>query len=338
MIQTMPLSELQHGQHADFFAQLFKKERALTRQGRPYYSLEFRDARRNVAAVIWEGTPHELPCRDQWTVGRFYKIRGRFSETTLGGKIEISMLREVGDDGHEAGFDPLLCQPVSADDPQELFDELLNVIDQEITIPDLHQLVTTIYQTHRERLAGMPGAMRHHHAYAGGFLEHVYSVTRNVLYLLNTYRGLHASLRDTLTRELAIAGALLHDIGKLWELDEEVANTAYTIPGELIGHILLGRDLVRDTARELEVDGPWLLRLEHLVVSHQGGPDHGSPKSPMTWEANLVYWADQLDGNMFRLASAMEQEGDHGSFLPRSNPFGRRVFRGELPTESETSA
>lgn len=337
MIQVERLAELRHGQEADFFAQLFQKDLRLTRQGRPFFLLEFRDRTRNIAATIWEGSSHETACRDEWTVGHFYKIRGTFQETIHGGKIEIKRLRPVEDSDHESGFDPSACQPSSEADTRELFDSVLDLVDQEIDTPELHSLVTTILETNRERIETLPGALHHHHAYAGGFLEHIYSVTQNVLYLLNTYRGQHPSLREPITRQLTIAGALLHDIGKLRELDGEVANTAYTAPGELIGHIILGRDLVRDTARELgmDLDAQWLLRLEHLVLSHQGTTANGSPKSPMTWEANLIYWADELDGNIFRLAKAYEQQDDGAPFVPKSNPFGRRVYRGDLPSQSE---
>ena len=214
---------------------------------------------------------------------------------------------------------------------------MLDLIDREIQTTALHQLVTEIYQQNRARLEELPGALHHHHAYAGGFLEHVYSVTRNVLYLLDTYRGQHPSLNDPLTRHLAVAGGLLHDIGKLAELDGEVAHTAYTVSGELVGHIVLGRDLVRDMARALEIDEPWLVRLEHLILSHQGKFENGSPKSPMTWEANLVHWADELDGNVFRLAQAIQQEETADSFVPRTSSFGRKVYRAPVPVLSDSS-
>lgn len=338
MATVKQLGELQHGQSADFFAQLIKKDSATTRQGRPFFAVEFRDNRRNATSAIWEGSSHELACRDEWKVGQFYKIRGTFQETAYGAKIEILRIRAVEEADTDSGFNPLLCQPVAENDSGEMFDHLLDLVEREITTEDLKSLIIAIFEQNRERLESLPGAVHHHHAYAGGYLEHVYSVTRNVLYLIEMYRGQHPSLRDPLTQELALAGALLHDIGKLRELDEDAGNTAYTVAGELIGHIALGRDIIRDMAKELEIDAPWLVRLEHLIVSHQGTPQHGSPKSPMTWEANLVYWADELDGNIYRLAQTFEQAETNDVVIPNRNPFGRRVFRGELPLESESSA
>ena len=338
MATVKQLSELQHGQAGDFFAQLWTKQKAVTRQGRPYFALQFRDHRRTVASSIWEGSPLEEECRDTWKAGHFYKIRGSFQESRFGPQIEIQRLRPVEDEDTESGFDPLLCQPTSESDSAELFDRLLDLMERELETPDLRALVMTIFEQHRERLEAMPGAVHHHHAYAGGFLEHIDSVTRNVLFLLDTYRGEHPSLRDPLTRQLAIAGALLHDIGKLRELDAEAGNTAYTTSGELIGHILQGRDLVRETAQTLAVDAPWLVRLEHLLISHQGKPESGSPKRPMTWEANLVFWADELDGNIFRLAQALEQATPDEPFVRGKTPFGHTVYRGELTHESEPSS
>lgn len=338
MAYLAALADLRHGQTADFFAQLAKKESCLTRQGRPYFSLLFRDRRRETAAVIWEGSRHETACRDQWQVGHFYKIRGTFQETIYGGKIEIDLLRPVEEADRETGFDPLECQPVSKHDSSELFDVLLELIEAQIQTPGLKQLVLHIFEQHREPLLELPGALHHHHAYAGGYLEHVFSVAHNVLDLIRRYRGQHSSLRDPLTCDLAVAGALLHDIGKLAQLDREVANTASTIPGELVGHIILGRDIVRDAARQLDLDEPWLVRLEHLILSHQGTFENGSPQLPMTWEANLVYWADELDGNIFRLAAAFEKADPADTFLPRSNPFRRRLYHPPPPADSEQSA
>ena len=331
------LADLRHGQTADYLAQLSKKESCLTRQARPFTKAVFRDRFREVTATIWEGSPLEKSCRDAWQIGRFYKVRGVFQESIHGPRIEIQRLREVEEADRQVGFDPLHCQPGSRHDTGELFDALLDLIDREIQTPALNRLVIGIYEQNRARLEELPGALHHHHAYAGGFLEHVYSVTRNVLFLLETYRGQHPSLNDPLTRHLAIAGGLLHDIGKLAELDGEVAHTAYTVPGELVGHIILGRDIVRETARALEIEESWLVRLEHLILSHQGKFENGSPKLPMTWEANLVYWADELDGNVFRLAQAIQQEDNADPFVPRTSSFGRRVYRGAVPVLSESS-
>src|SRR5690606_29252006 len=117
---------------------------------------------------------------------------------------------------------------------------------------------------------------RNHHAFAGGFLEHVLSVTRTAVYLAEKYDEYYPRLG--LSKDLVVAGAILHDIGKLLELDVQPEGATYTPSGRLVGHILLGRDLVRQKACQIEgFDPEVLLRLEHVIISHQGLPEWGSP-------------------------------------------------------------
>ncbi len=131
---------------------------------------------------------------------------------------------------------------------------------------------------------------------------------------------------------LVVAGAVLHDIGKLIELDYRPQGSGYSARGKLIGHILLGRDLVRDKAATIpEMDPEILLRLEHIIVAHQNLPEWGSPIAPHTPEALLVYYADDIDAKFHMMALAlMEDSPDDEQFTPRDNPLRRGIFRGLL--------
>jgi len=123
---------------------------------------------------------------------------------------------------------------------------------------------------------------------------------------------------------------VLHDIGKLLELDAQPAGAEYTARGTLVGHVLLGRDLVREKAAELgTIDEETLLRLEHIVLSHQGDPEHGSPVPPHTPEALLVHYADEIDARFQMMARILEQPPhDREEFTGRDNPLRRTIFRG----------
>jgi len=321
------LSKLQHGQLADFFAQLLSKKRALKRDGSPYYSVTFRDRTRQVRCAIWEGSPLETDCKEQWQEGKFYKIRARYDESIFGGSIRIERLREVNESDSEHGFAPSLCVPSSAYDAYELYEAVLGFAEERIVDPQIFELVREVYSRYQELIVALPASLQHHHAYAGGFLEHVLSVAGTVVDLIDRYRGQHASLRDPLIQDLAISGALLHDIGKVLELDSGRGFTRYSEQGELIGHVTLGRDMVRQVAQELSMDSPWLTRLEHLILSHQGNLDSNAFRTPMTWEANLVYWADELDGNIFRLATAWQTDTNDHHLIPTPNPIGRKLYK-----------
>ena len=105
-----------------------------------------------------------------------------------------------------------------------------------------------IFDAHREQILLSPAARKNHHALLGGYLEHVLNVTRTCVHLADKYPDLYPELEPPLDKDLVIAGAMLHDIGKLRELKLSAATADYTASGELIGHVLQGRDIVRETA------------------------------------------------------------------------------------------
>ena len=296
--KSMPivaLSEMEHGQEADLFVLMTSKEELTTRDGKPYFKVGFRDAHREVSFPIWDNSPWAAECRTSWTPGVFYKLRAVYRETNYGPQLEIRKIREATDADAADGFDRAMCLPSSRFEPGAMFDELVKIAEGRIEDAGLLKLVTSILSGNREKLLVCPAARRHHHAFCGGLLEHTLSVTRNAVFLADKYAEHYPDMEPPLDEDLVVAGAILHDVGKLRELDPEPAATTYTPEGELIGHILLGRDMVREAAAGVEINADTLLRLEHLIVSHQRLPEWGSPKPPMTPEALLVHYSDDVD-------------------------------------------
>jgi 3'-5' exoribonuclease len=327
-IPVTPLSEMTVGQLADTFALLSEKQELKTRDGKPYWRVVFRDAAREVAFPIWQDATWAEDCRDSWTPGLFYKIRAEYRETTYGPQLDIHKIRETTDADAADGFDPAMCLARSRFDPNEMFAELVELARERIADAALAGLATAILEQHREALLTLPAAQRNHHAYLGGYLEHVLSVTRNGVWLAEKYSRDYPDMQPPLSTDLVIAGAMLHDIGKLIELEQRPQGASYTAAGNLIGHILLGRDLVRDAARDHEIDPETLLRLEHIIVSHQRLPEWGSPKPPMTPEALIVHYADDLDAKYQMMAAALAAAADDEPFTDTRNPLRHRIFRG----------
>jgi 3'-5' exoribonuclease len=328
---TIPLCELTDGQEADMFVLMTAKDEAKTRDGKPYFRVAFRDGGREVSFPIWSDSAHAEACRKEWAPGAFYKVRAMYRETSYGAQLEIRKIRPVMDADARDGFDPLMCQPRSKFEAGEMFGRLLGIARDEIADRELSALTASLLETHRERLLTFPAAVHHHHAFSGGFLEHVLSVTRNALFLADKYLADYPEMYPPLSRDLVVAGAILHDIGKLRELETGPAGAAYTPEGELVGHILLGRDMVRETAAQHKLSPETLLRLEHIIVSHQRLPEWGSPKPPMTPEALLVHFADDCDAK-FQMMYAALADVSTGAFTSKKNPLQTRIFRG-LPAE-----
>ena len=325
----VPLCELTDGQEADLFALLSAKEQLTTRDKRPYFRVSFRDARREVSFPIWGDSALAVDCRDAWQVGMFYKIRGTYRETEYGPQLEIARIREINDADRADGFSELMCLPASRFDPEEVYNDLLAIVDTEITDAAVQKLVTAILKDNREELLTLPAATHNHHAFVGGWLEHVRSVVQTVLYLVDKYAEYYADMQPPLSKDVAVAGAILHDIGKLRELRQQPQGAEYTSSGSLIGHILQGRDIVREAAQNIPLDEETMLRLEHVIVSHQRLPEWGSPKPPMTPEALLVHYADDIDAKFHNFYTILRDDAHAGSMTSSRNLLHQKLYRGE---------
>ncbi len=305
---VVALSDMVADQEADLFVLMTLKEQLTTRDGKPYFKVGFRDAQREVTFPIWANSPFAIDCRDHWAPGNFYKLRAVYRESNYGPQLDIRKIREAVDADGEDGFDPAMCCASSRFDGDTMFAELAEIAGERIPEGGLRDLVLSLLEEHRETLLEAFAAKRHHHAFVGGLLEHMLSVTRNAVFLGDRYADYYPEMTPPLDKGLVIAGAILHDIGKVRELDAGPTGAEYTTAGQLIGHILQGRDLVREAAREVEIDAEQLLRLEHVIISHQRLPEWGSPKPPMIPEAVLVHYADDIDAKFHQVATEVSEQ------------------------------
>jgi 3'-5' exoribonuclease len=327
------LSELANSEEGDFFALLTEKQTLTTKDGKPYYKVTFRDAQREVSFPIWSDAPLADVCREEWTVGEFYKLRALYRETNYGPQLDIRKIRPVEEADAEEGFSPAMCRPSSRFDIAEMYDDLEKLAEEGIDDQPLRTLVVGLLEDNKQELLNWPAAVRNHHAFAGGYLEHVRNVARHTQLLATEYARLYPDMAPPLDIDVAVAGAILHDIGKLRELRTTPGGAEYTAAGNLIGHILQGRDIVREAAaRQAEagepVDQEKLLRLEHIIVSHQRLPEWGSPKPPMTPEALVVHYADDCDAKFQMMLNVLADDPTPGPVTGRRNVLGQQVYRG----------
>src|SRR5215471_14002521 len=140
------LADLAHGDEGDFFALLSGKEELTTREGKPYFKVTFRDSGREVSFPIWNDSAWAVDCRESWTIGGFFKVRAVYRETNFGPQLEIKKIRAVIDADASDGFDPLMMQPKSRFDSDEMFDELLGISKERIGDKKLRSLVVELLQ------------------------------------------------------------------------------------------------------------------------------------------------------------------------------------------------
>ncbi|HKY23212.1 MAG TPA: HD domain-containing protein [Vicinamibacterales bacterium] len=288
------------------------------RQGRSgdlYISLSLQDKTGLVRARIFNDAAR---LRDEFDNGEFVKVQGRTD--LFNGRVQllVEKIRRINPDQDKAqGFREEDCVLCAARPIEEMWGELQELI-QHVRDPHVRELLQKLATEHADKLRIWPAAQTVHHAYRSGFLEHILSVARSALTLGTIYGA---------NQDLLTAGALLHDIGKLEELDYD-RSTSYSREGNLVGHVTLGTMMVRAAMMSIP-EFPDLLRtqIEHLIVSHHGQKEFGAPVEPMTIEAMILSAADDLDAKINQVRQALAEEGE-GEFTPYHSRLGRVLWRG----------
>lgn len=298
-IYVTDLAALEEGKNFDGFFLVLSKQQRTTKTNKPYLSLMLADKTGQLEARVWE--PGDSRIAKDFDKGDIVKVRGCCSkfEDRLQVKIDQLRLAQLG----EVEKSDML--PVTGYDVNDLWRQLGNFIEG-MSNSDLKALLRAILSdagiaaAYREA----PAARQLHHAWLGGLLEHVVSLLR-----LGDRVAAHYPLLD---RDLLLTGVILHDIGKIRELSWEIGFD-YTIEGVLLGHIQMGVDLVEKAIAGLP-NFPERLRtlVLHLILSHHGKLEFGSPKLPMIPEALVLNFIDDLDAKMQAVISEFDKSAREG--------------------------
>jgi len=270
------------------------KNNGMTKTGKQYISLNLTDKTGAVKARIWDNA-EKLGAR--FSQGDIVSLKA-FSVMYQGTlQLNINSIEKITAD------DSLLMEliPASPINPDTLFEELLGIC-RTFSNQHLKKLMELIFSS-AELTKGFkraPAAKSIHHDYLGGLIEH----TTNVMRLARSVAPLYPNLNT----DLLLTGAMLHDIGKIQELAYE-NSFSYTDPGRLIGHITLGCDIVTDAIKKIpEFPDDLALVVRHLMLSHHGQYEFGSPKRPKIPEALLLCYLDDLDAKMFGFTEQIKKE------------------------------
>jgi 3'-5' exoribonuclease len=322
------LHTLTPGTYADCFAVLTERQRGVTRDGKPYFTCRFRDAQRAVTCMVWADSPHYDDCLAHWQEGQVYKLRCVYEEhDRYGPQIELQAIRPVTDQDRAAGLDPGRLVESSRFPPEKSLAQLKELVEGEFQDASLKRLVLTLLDRYAAPLQELPLSENRAFPFRGGWLEHALSVARTSLKLTDHYRQHYPELKPPLNRDLILAGAVLHDLGRVAELTPSLAGTQPTIPGRLFGHLILGRDLVRDAARELGVAPELAQLLEHLVLTWLALPEWGSPRLPLIPEAIVLHHAIDLDVKLEAYVRCLTRDTGPGPFTARDPLLGRALLK-----------
>lgn len=309
------ISDFQVGQVVVAFGLIRNLSTRIRKSGEEYLTLELQDRSGTIEARIWDV---EEPMR-VLQPGDYVKVKGRLDEYRGALQLIVERIRKTTEADRQQGFDESNCVISTRYDIDSMWRQLGALVDREVTDRFMRQLLANILERTEERFKYYPAAQEIHHGYRGGFLEHVLSVTENCVYFAGKY--------PEVEKDLLIAGGILHDIGKLEELTPAPA-IEYTVAGRLVGHIVLGRDLVcAEAGRIAGFPAEKLLLLEHMILSHQGDYDWGSPKRPKILEALILHYLDDLDAKANHLRGVLQSHRGSGPFTGYDRILGRVLYR-----------
>jgi 3'-5' exoribonuclease len=283
-MKTPNVSELTPNQLITGVFLVQQKEIRQKKTGEPYLSLTLADRTGDVDAKMWDNVADVI---DTFERDSFVRIKGMVQLFQNRPQLTIYRMQTVA----ESEIDIADFLPASKRDRDEMFAELRSWIAS-MTSPHLKALLETIFADEAVALAyrTAPAAKSIHHGWIGGLVEHVLSVCQ-----LAKFTAAHYPDVDF---DLLLTGVILHDIGKIYELTY-ARSLGYSNVGQLIGHITIGTRMVDEAARKVPGFPPQLLDLvEHMILSHHGQLDFGSPKVPMFLEAMLLHLIDNMDSKM----------------------------------------
>lgn len=303
---------------------LAEAQRAQARNG-PYWKLVLQDASGRVDAVIWSPQSEQYERLDS---GMFAEISGQVGSFKDKLQVRVDGLAVLNGNAPDLGE----FLPRSQTPPDALLEAVEDLALEHIIHKPLKNFVRRVLkdETVRPRLLNGMGAKVVHHAYVGGLLEHTLSVAKLCMASCDLY--------PQLDRQILLAGAIFHDLGKAWELTGGPEN-GYTDAGQLLGHIELGLEVLGPffaKARDLEPD--LILHLKHLILSHHGEHEYGAPVRPKSAEAFALHLADMMDSKLNIIAGAVDQleDSDSTAWTPYQRFLERPVFRA-VPTPDKNN-
>jgi 3'-5' exoribonuclease len=279
---------------------LAEKHLYTTKDGKPYLRLQLMNRTGSIEAVLWDGAEAAYDLLSK-SAEQVVEIKGVVVLYQQERRIRLKTVTPAPEGMTE--IEAFL--PTSSRDPEEMESEFHRTI-RKVSNPFLRRLLETVFRDPEiwEPFRHAPAAKMMHHAYRRGLLEHTLSLAR----LVQLVRGNYPFLDG----DLLLTAALLHDLGKAWEIRSD-AGFDYSDEGRLLGHILLGVSVLERKIASIPEFPPSLAtNLKHLIISHHGETEFGSPKRPMTLEASCLHALDNLDAKLWGIHDFLKKEAAPG--------------------------
>lgn len=297
------------GEQVEQFLLIKSSVKGVASNGKPFLTLILQDKSGEIEAKLWDASEED---EKSYRAEVIVKVVGDIQ--SFRGRNQLR-LRQI--------------YPASAADPVKLADflvtapmgkeEMMNKITQyifAISNPNIQRITRSLLKKYQEPFLEYPAASKNHHEFVSGLAYHVVS-------MLDLAKAI-SELYPSLDKDLLYGGIILHDLGKVIELSGPVSTT-YTLEGNLLGHITIMTSEIEKTAEELGINGEEVVILQHLILSHHGKAEWGSPKPPLIREAEVLHYIDNIDAKMNMLDRALERVKP-GEFTERVFALDNRSF------------
>ena len=294
-------------------------EQRASSNGSKYLDMTLCDRTGEINAKMWDGTV--APPR----AGGVAKVRAQVTEYNGRLQLRVSKVREAQEGEYDLSF-LVPCAPYPAGQMMGEITDAVNAMKNET----LRKIVGEMLRMAGPELLYYPAAQRLHHAERSGLLHHTSTMLKTARAVLTVYSWLDADLLN--------AGVIVHDLSKIAKMkSDEAGNVAdYTVDGLLLGHLVRGVTQVREAARRMGIpeDEEYVLLLEHMVISHHGEAEYGSPRPPMFPEAEMLHWIDLLDARMNEMNGILRRTPT-GAFSEKIWSLDRRVYHPHYADEPQ---
>lgn len=307
----MKINQMKKDELFEGFYLIKKAELRKTRAGKDFLAMTFQDDSGEISGNLWDAQPHNV---ETFTAGKVVYMQGRrevYNNTPQVNQITLR-LPEVGEPNDPADFKEK--PPVNVTEVKDYLEQMVFKIEN----PTWQRIVRALYRKYHKDFFSYPAAKTNHHAFESGLAYHTATMVRLADAISDIYPELNKSL--------LFAGIMLHDLGKVIELSGP-DNTEYTVRGNLIGHIALIDEEITKVLGELNIDDTKedVTVLRHVVLSHHGLLEYGSPVRPRIMEAEIIHIIDNIDAEMMMMTTALSRIGE-GEMTSRLFALDNRSF------------
>lgn len=302
------IKDLREGEKVSDIYLCKHKQSAVTKNGKPYETAVLQDKTGTMDAKIWEP---DSPGISEYDAMDYIEVIGEVTNFMGALQVNVKRIRKCS----EGEYDPSQYLPVSSKDIEAMYQEFLGVINT-IQNTYLKQLLESLFvkdETFVKAFRNSSAAKTVHHGFIGGLLEHTLSVTKLCDYYCSAY--------PILKRDLLLTAAMCHDIGKTREISPFPEND-YTDEGQLLGHIVMGSQMIGERAAQIpDFPHKLLTQLQHCILAHHGKYEFGSPKIPALIEAVALNYADDTDAKMETFKEILENNSENKGWLGYNRLF-----------------